>query len=63
MIDALPDKNVPPLPPHVTFEQAKNVAASLLEGDPDAAEVVGNSARAVASKLVTRAGDLIGRER
>ena len=60
VLDVLTDKNVPPLPAHVTFEQAKNVAASVLRGDPDARRIVGNSARAVASRLFTRAGNLVG---
>ena len=31
----LPDPNVPPIPPHATFEQAKDAAMALLKGDPD----------------------------
>ena len=45
------DKNVPPLPAHITFEQAKGVAAALLHGDPDAAKVLANSGRAVAAQM------------
>lgn len=56
VIDVLTDKNVPPLPAHVTLADAKGVAASVLRGDPDAMEVIGNSARAVAAKLFARAG-------
>ncbi len=33
MIDVRTDPNVPPLPPHITFEQAKNFAQSMLKGD------------------------------
>jgi pyruvate dehydrogenase (quinone) len=33
VIDALSDPNVPPLPPHITLEQAKSFASSLLKGD------------------------------
>ena len=40
------DKNVPPLPAHITFEQAKGVATAILHRDPDAGAVVGQSARA-----------------
>lgn len=57
LIDARTDKNVPPLPPHITFEQAKGVAKSVLGGDPDAAAVVGNSARALAGQLFARFDD------
>ncbi|MGA9596835.1 MAG: thiamine pyrophosphate-requiring protein, partial [Acidimicrobiia bacterium] len=56
VLDVLTDKNVPPLPAHVTFEQAKGVAAAIFRGDPDARQVVGNSARAVASRLFARVG-------
>ena len=62
VIDVLTDKNVPPLPAHVTFDQAKGVAAAILGGDPDAAQVVGNSARAVASRLFARVGDVFGHD-
>jgi pyruvate dehydrogenase (quinone) len=33
VIDAITDPNVPPLPPHITLEQAKSFASSLLKGD------------------------------
>jgi pyruvate dehydrogenase (quinone) len=29
------DPDVPPIPPHATFEQAKNAAMALLKGDPN----------------------------
>jgi len=38
VIDAITDPNVPPLPPHITLEQAKSFASSLLKGD---AEILG----------------------
>jgi pyruvate dehydrogenase (quinone) len=31
----LPDPSVPPIPPHTTFEQAKDAAMAMLKGDPD----------------------------
>ena len=34
VIEAIVDPNVPPLPPHITFEQAKSFASALLKGDP-----------------------------
>jgi pyruvate dehydrogenase (quinone) len=54
VLDVMTDKNVPPLPPHVTFEQAKGVARSLIGGDPDAAAVLANSARSVASRVFAK---------
>jgi len=56
LLDVLTDKNVPPLPPHVTFEQAKGFVQSLLHGDPDAGRMIENSARAVASQMFAFAG-------
>ena len=36
VLDAVVDPNVPPLPPHISWEQAKNFATSVLRGDADA---------------------------
>ena len=35
LIDVRCDPNVPPIPPHATFEQAKATASALLHGDED----------------------------
>lgn len=35
VLEACTDPDVPPLPPHITLEQAKAFASSVLEGDPD----------------------------
>jgi pyruvate dehydrogenase (quinone) len=40
VLDVRCDPNVPPIPPHATFEQAKATAAALIKGDEDAAGVV-----------------------
>jgi len=29
------DPDIPPIPPHATFEQAKDAATALLKGDPN----------------------------
>ncbi len=34
--EAVTDPEVPTLPPHITFKEAKNFAESMLKGDPDA---------------------------
>ncbi len=60
VLDVLTDKNVPPLPAHVTFEEAKGVAESIMRGDPDAMKVVGHSTRAVAAELFSKAGARLG---
>jgi pyruvate dehydrogenase (quinone) len=35
VIDAVVDPNVPPLPPHISFDQARSMTTALLKGDPD----------------------------
>ncbi|HEX4354422.1 MAG TPA: thiamine pyrophosphate-dependent enzyme, partial [Polyangiales bacterium] len=37
------DPNVPPLPPHITFEQAASYASALLSSDPDAGGMIRRS--------------------
>ena len=43
VIDALTDPNVPPLPPHISYEQAKHYAEAVLKGDPDANAIIWQS--------------------
>jgi pyruvate dehydrogenase (quinone) len=62
VLDVVTDKNVPPLPAHVTYEQAKGVAKALLHGDPEAGKVITHSARAMAAQLFG-AGDRSGDDR
>ena len=45
VLDAYVDPNVPPLPPHITFKQARAYAASLVKGDSETRGVVKNSVR------------------
>jgi pyruvate dehydrogenase (quinone) len=40
LLDVHCDPNVPPIPPHATFEQVKAAAESVLKGDPDAFALV-----------------------
>jgi pyruvate dehydrogenase (quinone) len=41
--EAITDPEVPPLPPHITLEQAKALSSALLAGDPHAARIVRQS--------------------
>jgi pyruvate dehydrogenase (quinone) len=34
VVDACTDPEVPPLPPHITFEQARKYWTAMLRGDP-----------------------------
>ncbi|MFF1573613.1 thiamine pyrophosphate-requiring protein [Leifsonia sp. NPDC058292] len=54
LIDAHTSKNVPPLPPHITAEYAKNTAAALLKGDPSELAVIRDSAAALITEGVER---------
>jgi pyruvate dehydrogenase (quinone) len=40
VLEALVDPNVPPLPPHITLEQARNYVKAILKGDPDAMRII-----------------------
>jgi pyruvate dehydrogenase (quinone) len=47
VIEVKADPNVPPLPPHITLQQAKAFATTLFEGDPDEANVIIDTAKQV----------------
>jgi pyruvate dehydrogenase (quinone) len=40
VIEAVTDPEVPPLPPHITFDQAKALTSALLRGDPGRRAIV-----------------------
>ncbi len=52
LIDAITDPNVPPLPPHVSLDEAKAMLSSLLKGDPDAGAIVRQSFRGKLEEFV-----------
>jgi pyruvate dehydrogenase (quinone) len=54
VIDAQCDPDVPPLPPHITFEQAKGFISSLFKGDPNRSGIVAQSAKQMMSTLLSR---------
>jgi len=45
VIDAKTDPNVPPLPPHISFEQARAYLSSIVKGDPDAMAMIKQTAK------------------
>jgi pyruvate dehydrogenase (quinone) len=45
VLDFVTDPDVPPLPPHVTFEQARSMLASMVKGDPDTPGMIRQSFR------------------
>ena len=54
LIDAYTSRSVPPLPPHITLEFAKNTAKALLKKDPFAKGVIRDSAEALLSEGTER---------
>jgi pyruvate dehydrogenase (quinone) len=53
IIEAVTDPEVPPLPPHITFEQARHFASSLLH-DPKAIAMVTQSVKDLADSVMPR---------
>jgi pyruvate dehydrogenase (quinone) len=45
VLEAVTDPSVPPLPPHITVQQAKQFMRSMVKGDPDAGDVIRRSFR------------------
>ncbi|MGE3663354.1 MAG: thiamine pyrophosphate-requiring protein [Pseudonocardia sp.] len=45
VLDVVCDPDVPPIPPHATFEQMRSAAAAVLKGDPDAVHLVVQGAK------------------
>jgi pyruvate dehydrogenase (quinone) len=43
---------VPPLPPHITLEQARNFSIALAKGDPDEVGVIRGTARQVLESVL-----------
>ncbi|MFX1675816.1 thiamine pyrophosphate-requiring protein [Paraburkholderia sp. A2WS-5] len=52
VIEVKTDPEVPPLPPHVTMEQARHFARALMEGDPAEGSVIANTARQVVASVM-----------
>jgi pyruvate dehydrogenase (quinone) len=52
LIDARTDPDVPPLPPHVTFQQMTAMARAISEGDPDRRGIVAQTMRQTIGNLL-----------
>ncbi|GGJ05164.1 thiamine pyrophosphate-requiring protein [Halopseudomonas pertucinogena] len=52
VIEFKTDPDVPPLPPHIKLEQARTFASALLQGDPDQAGIIKQSAKQVLSRIL-----------
>jgi pyruvate dehydrogenase (quinone) len=53
VLEAITDPSVPPLPPHITFEQAKNFARSALHGDSARSGMIRQSMKQLVGELIT----------
>ena len=51
LLEAWVDPNISIIPPHITFEQAKNLTSALAKGDPDRLGVMVDSAKSVVAGL------------
>ena len=54
VVEAITDPEVPPLPPHIRFDQAKKLSQAVLKGDPARKEIVTQSTKGKLAELLTR---------
>ncbi len=62
VLDIHTDSNVPPLPAHISFDEAKGFLTSLVKGDPAEGSVITNSLRAVGAQLFASAKGALSRD-
>lgn len=51
LLEAIVDPEVPPLPPHISFEQAKHFARAVIHGDPGRQGMIRHSIRQILDQL------------
>jgi len=56
VVDVYTDPNVPTIPPHITFEQAKNFGTALLHMDPDEEGIIKESVKSVVEGILPHKG-------
>lgn len=52
VLEAYTDANVPTLPPHISFEQAKNYSSALLKGDPEEGGIIKQSVKSMVGGIL-----------
>jgi pyruvate dehydrogenase (quinone) len=52
VLEAVTDPEVPPLPPHITIEQAKALSSALMAGDPNTREIIKQSFKQKAGEFL-----------
>ncbi|AWL99907.1 thiamine pyrophosphate-requiring protein [Bradyrhizobium amphicarpaeae] len=56
VLEVKTDPEVPPLPPHITLQQAKNFSLALMKGDPNESGVIKGAARQVLESILPGKG-------
>jgi pyruvate dehydrogenase (quinone) len=56
VLDMRTDPEVPPIPPHATYDQMKSMAEAVVKGDPNAWHVITELAKNKAAELFPRVG-------
>ena len=56
ILDVHVDRNVPPLPGHITLKEAMGVAKSVLHGDPERGRMIKEGVRAMKEEVESRLG-------
>ncbi|MEV0679673.1 thiamine pyrophosphate-requiring protein [Actinosynnema sp. NPDC050436] len=54
VLDVRCDPDIPPIPPHASFDQVKSVAEAMIKGDPDAWGVMAKGVRTKAREFLHR---------
>ncbi len=57
LLEVRTDPEVPPMPPHLTFEQVKNLTSTLVKGDPNEGGVIRGTVRQVLSSVLPGKSD------
>jgi pyruvate dehydrogenase (quinone) len=52
VLEVKTDPEVPPLPSHISLQQARNFTSMLIKGDPDESHLIADTARQVLSKVL-----------
>jgi pyruvate dehydrogenase (quinone) len=52
VLDVVTDPEVPPLPPHITFEEARMFALAVVKGDPSRRQMIEQSLKAKVAELL-----------
>jgi pyruvate dehydrogenase (quinone) len=54
LIEAITDPEIPPLPPHIRFEQASKMAQAIVKGEPASPRIMRNSLKGKLDELIHR---------